>query len=65
MTDSVITEMTWLGICFYINQSAMFSGINLALFSIRRLRLEVEASSRNKEAEKLLALSIRTIVHPE
>lgn len=34
----------------------MFSGMNLALFSISRLRLEVEASTGNKNAEKLLRL---------
>jgi hypothetical protein len=34
----------------------MFSGLNLALFSITRLRLEVEASSGNKSAQKVLNL---------
>ena len=48
--------MTWLGICFCISQSAMFSGMNLALFSISRLRLEVEASSGNKAAKNLLRI---------
>lgn len=48
--------MTWLGICFCISQSAMFSGMNLALFSISRLRLEVEASSGNRAAKNLLRI---------
>ncbi len=56
MTDSFIILMSWLGICFCISQSAMFSGMNLALFSIGRLRLEVEAASGNKAAEKLLRM---------
>jgi CBS domain containing-hemolysin-like protein len=34
----------------------MFSGMNLALFSISRLRLEVEASTGNKNAKKLLRM---------
>ena len=44
-----------LGIIFCISQSAMFSGLNLALFSINRLRLEVESSSGNKNAETILS----------
>ncbi len=47
---------TWAGIVFCISQSAMFSGMNLALFSISRLRLEVEASSGNKDANTLLKM---------
>ena len=35
--------LTWVGIFFCLSQSAIFSGLNLALFSIGRLRLEVEA----------------------
>ena len=45
---------TWLGIIFCISQSAMFSGLNLALFSVSRLRLEVEASGGNIDASKVL-----------
>ncbi|MGD2268771.1 MAG: DUF21 domain-containing protein [Desulfobacterales bacterium] len=45
---------TWAGIFFCITQSAMFSGLNLALFSISRLRLEVEASTGNRDAIKIL-----------
>ena len=33
--------LLWLGIIFCITQSAMFSGLNLAFFSVPRLRLEV------------------------
>lgn len=48
--------LTWLGILFCLSQSAMFSGLNLAMFGISRLRLEVEASSGNKAAVKILAM---------
>jgi CBS domain containing-hemolysin-like protein len=32
--------LTWLGITFCITQSATFSSLNLAVFSLSRLRLE-------------------------
>jgi metal transporter CNNM len=46
----------WIGIAFCISQSAIFSGLNLAIFSISKLRLEVEASGGNPDAVGLLAL---------
>jgi len=46
----------WLGIVLCITQSAMFSGLNLAFFSIPRLRLEIEAANKNKAAIKVLNL---------
>ena len=46
--------LTFIGIFFCISQSAMFSGMNLALFSISRLRLEVEADLGNRDASKVL-----------
>lgn len=48
--------LIWLGIAFCISQSAMFSGLNLALIGISRLRLEVEATSGNKAARRILGL---------
>ena len=39
------TYFIWLGIAFCITQSAMFSGLNLAFFSLTRLRLEIEAEA--------------------
>ena len=51
-----INTLVWLGILFCISQSAMFSGLNLALLGISRLRLEVEAHSGNPAAVKILAL---------
>jgi metal transporter CNNM len=46
----------WIGIIFCISQSAIFSGLNLAVFSISRLRLEVEAASGNHDAVIVLGL---------
>jgi CBS domain containing-hemolysin-like protein len=48
--------LIWIGIACCITQSAIFSGLNLAIFSISKLRLEVEAASGNREAVQLLAL---------
>jgi len=42
-----INTLVWIGILFCISQSAMFSGLNLALLGISRLRLEVEAHAGN------------------
>ena len=46
----------WIGIALCITQSAIFSGLNLAIFSISKLRLEVEAVGGNRDAPGLLAL---------
>ena len=48
--------LVWLGIAFCITQSAVFSGLNLALFSISKLRLEVAAAGGNRDAIELLEL---------
>src|SRR6202049_578559 len=46
----------WIGIAFCIIQSAIFSGLNLAIFSVSKLRLEVEAAGCNRDAISLLGL---------
>jgi len=51
-----VNTFIWAGILFCISQSAMFSGLNLALLGISRLRLEVEATAGNPAAIKILAL---------
>ncbi len=56
MEAGPVNVLIWAGIIFCISQSAMFSGLNLALLGISRLRLEVEASSGNAAALKVLAL---------
>ena len=48
--------LVWLGIAFCLSQSAMFSGLNLALLGISRLRLEVEAAAGNAAASRILGL---------
>jgi metal transporter CNNM len=48
--------LIWLAIGFCIIQTGIFSGLNLALFSVSRLRLEVEAAGGNTDAAKLSAL---------
>ncbi|MGB5438578.1 MAG: DUF21 domain-containing protein [Gammaproteobacteria bacterium] len=51
-----VNVLVWAGILFCISQSAMFSGLNLALLGISRLRLEVEATSGNPAAVRILGL---------
>jgi len=46
----------WLGILFCISQSAIFSGLNLAFFSVSRLRLEVETAAGNRNAQRVFEL---------
>jgi metal transporter CNNM len=46
----------WIGILLCFTQSAMFSGLNLAIFSVSRLRLEVMAANGNADAIRLLGL---------
>jgi metal transporter CNNM len=51
-----MNSFTWIGILFCISQSAMFSGLNLAFFSISKLRLEIEAKNDNRHALKIAKL---------
>jgi len=46
----------WFGIIFCITQSAIFSGLNLAIFSITKLRLQVESKKNNLNAIKVAKL---------
>jgi hypothetical protein len=46
----------WVSIVLCVAQSALFSGLNLAVFSVGRLRLEVEATDGNRNAIRLLGL---------
>lgn len=52
MNDALI----WLGICFCISQSGLFSGCNIAVFSLSRLRLEAAAAAGDKSAQSALEL---------
>ncbi|NND53502.1 MAG: DUF21 domain-containing protein [Gammaproteobacteria bacterium] len=51
-----MNSLVWVGIFFCVTQSAIFSGLNIACFSVSRLRLESEAIGGNEAAKKLLAL---------
>jgi metal transporter CNNM len=44
----------WILIILCLIQSAIFSGLTIGLFSLGRLRLEIEAEAKNKEAIKIL-----------
>lgn len=46
----------WVGILICLLHSAMFSGLNLAFFSLSRLRLEAEAGAGNQAATRILTL---------
>lgn len=52
----MIETATWFGIFFCLSQSAMFSGLNLAVFSLNRLNLEVEVAGGNRAAQQVLDL---------
>ncbi|WP_322893702.1 MULTISPECIES: DUF21 domain-containing protein [unclassified Yoonia] len=52
MNDTLI----WVGIIFCISQSALFSGSNIAVFSLSRLRLEAAAAAGDKSAASALEL---------
>ena len=49
-------SLIWIGIAVCILHSAMFSGLNLAFFSLSRLRLEAESAAGNPAAAKILVL---------
>ncbi|TPV58319.1 DUF21 domain-containing protein [Aestuariibacter sp. GS-14] len=46
-----MNTVIWLGIALYLVQSALFSGLNLAYFSVSRMRLEVENANGNPHAQ--------------
>ncbi len=48
--------LTWLGIVLCISQSACFSGLNLAFFSLSRLQLEIESGQGDPQAKKILLM---------
>ena len=49
-------QIIWLAIAVCMVQSGLFSGLNLALLGLSRLQLEVEATSGNPAAMRILAL---------
>ena len=59
-SETVSTALVWAGIAICLSQSALFSGMNIAVFSISRLRLEVEATNGNVGAQRVLELRQRS-----
>ncbi len=49
-------NIIWIGIALCLIHSAMFSGLNLAFFSLSRLRLESESAAGNTRAKQILEL---------
>jgi hypothetical protein len=52
----MLAPLTWLGIALCLSQSAAFSGLNLGVFSLSRLRLEAAARAGDPDAVRVLAL---------
>src|SRR6267154_255740 len=46
----------WLGIIACITLSALVAGLNLAIFSLSQLRLQIEADGGNNDAARVLDL---------
>lgn len=53
---SISTYGAWLGVIACILQSGLFAGLNLAVFSLSLLRLQIEADAGNIDAVKVLDL---------
>lgn len=51
-----IETLTWLGIGLCLIHSGLFSGLNLAVFGVTRLRLETEVAAGNTLAVRVLEL---------
>jgi hypothetical protein len=51
-----MTLFLWIGIVLCLSQSAMFSGLNLAFFTISKLELQMEVAKGNKQAHHVLLL---------
>src|SRR5438105_2102057 len=56
LSPTAATVLTWAGIALCIAQSGMFAGLNLATFSLSRLRLEIEANAGDPDAVKVREL---------
>src|SRR5215469_14407014 len=54
--DTIEYTATWLCVAFCIMQSGLFAGLNLAVFSLSLLRLQIEADSGNKDAAPVMEL---------
>lgn len=52
----LFATLIWIGIALCVLQSGIFAGLNLAVFSVSRLRLEVEAGAGRQDAAEVLEL---------
>ncbi len=56
MEDALVYSLKWAGMALCLSQSAMFSGLNLGLFYLNRLQLEIEEEGGSRAAAKILRL---------
>jgi len=54
--SSVPSVWIWLGIIVCVTQSGLFAGLNLAIFSLSQLRLQLEADNGDSDAARVLEL---------
>jgi metal transporter CNNM len=54
--SSVSSIWIWLGIIACIAQSGLFAGLNLAVFSLSQIRLQIEVDGGNTDAARVLEL---------
>jgi metal transporter CNNM len=54
--SSIPAYWIWLGITACVVQSGLFAGLNLAIFSLSQLRLQLEADGGNSDAVRVLEL---------
>lgn len=48
--------LIWIGIVICITQSAIFSGLNLAYFTVSKMELQIEVANNNRNAVRVLSL---------
>jgi metal transporter CNNM len=56
MEESFGGALVWFGVVLCLTQSAMFSGLNLAFFSLSRLQLEIAVAEGDRSASRVLAM---------
>jgi metal transporter CNNM len=56
MMSNISPIWIWLGVIGCVTLSGLFAGLNLAIFSLSQLRLQVEADGGNKDAARVLDL---------
>ena len=54
--SSIPSIWIWLGIAVCVAQTGLFAGLNLAIFSLSQLRLQLEADGGNTDAARVLEL---------